>query len=153
MWLYNGSEFTSEDIKDNYGFCYVITNLITNKKYIGKKLFWSKRTLPPLAGKKRKRRKLVESNWKKYQSSSKYLIADIEKLGVDNFKFKILSIHPNKTETNYQELKLLILNNVLEVVDENGERLYYNENIERIFYYSEEQNSQRLINTELIKQV
>ena len=150
MWLFKNIEFTSEDIKNNYGFCYVITNLITNKKYLGKKLFWAKRTLPPLKGKKRKRHKVVESNWKKYQSSSKYLKEDIEKLGADKFKFEIISLHPNKTETNYQELKLLILNNVLEVVNEEGKRLFYNENIERVFYHSVDQNSQRLINTDRI---
>jgi len=150
MWLYNDKEFTSEDIKDNYGFCYLITNILTGKKYIGKKLFWSKRTLPPLKGKKRKRKKIIESNWKTYQSSSKYVQADIEEIGAENFTFEITSLHPNKTETNYQELKLLILNNVLECVNESGDRLYYNENIERVFYHNAEQNSKRLINTTLI---
>jgi len=150
MWLYNDKEFTSEDIKENYGFCYQITNITTGKKYLGKKLFWSKRTLPPLKGKKRKRHKVVESNWKTYQSSSKYVQEAIDQTGVENFKFEIISLHPNKTETNYQELKLLILNNVLESVTETGERLFYNENIERVFYHNADQNSNRLINTSLI---
>ena len=37
-WLYNGEEYKGEDIADWTGFVYLITNLATGKKYIGKKL-------------------------------------------------------------------------------------------------------------------
>ena len=53
-WIYEGrtycppKDFTP---KDYYGFVYVITNRALNKKYIGKKIFWRKKTLPPLKGK------------------------------------------------------------------------------------------------------
>ena len=42
-WLYNDKVFTSEDILDYYGFCYLITNLDNAKKYIGRKYFYSTR--------------------------------------------------------------------------------------------------------------
>ena len=68
-WFYNGGEFS--DIPEDYiGFVYSITQLDTDKKYVGKKLFWSKKTLPPLKGKNRKRRKIVESDWQDYFGSS-----------------------------------------------------------------------------------
>lgn len=145
MWLYNGEEFTEEMINKNYGFVYIIKNLQTYKKYIGKKFFYSKRTLPPLKGKKRKRHIIKESNWKSYYGSSKSLHDDIKKYGKLNFYREIISIHPNKTETNYHELKLQIMLDVLQETDINGERVYYNENINRIFYPSDKYIRERKI--------
>ena len=40
-WMYNGSPFESEQIQDNYGFVYKITNIFDGTSYIGKKFFWS----------------------------------------------------------------------------------------------------------------
>ena len=54
MWTLNEVEFTSEMIDDYVGFVYVITQLHNGKKYVGKKLFQSKRTLPALKGKTRR---------------------------------------------------------------------------------------------------
>ena len=45
-----------------YGFIYMITNLVNDRKYIGKKQMVSKRTRPPLKGKKRKRIEFVKPN-------------------------------------------------------------------------------------------
>lgn len=70
MWYYNEKEFTSEMIEDYIGFVYLITDLSNNKKYIGKKTLQSKRKLPPLKGKTRRRTKIVESNWQDYFGSS-----------------------------------------------------------------------------------
>ena len=53
-WTYQGQPFTSDMIGDYVGFVYQITNLQNDKKYIGKKWFWSTKKLPPLKGKKRK---------------------------------------------------------------------------------------------------
>jgi len=65
QWKYNGN--LVEEIADQYiGFVYIITNLTNNKKYIGKKLAKFKKTRPPLKGKKRKRKSLVESDWQTY---------------------------------------------------------------------------------------
>jgi len=62
MWYYEGEEFTSEMIEDYVGFVYLITDLTNGKKYVGKKLFVSKRKLPPLKGKTRKRTVIKESD-------------------------------------------------------------------------------------------
>ena len=91
--------------EEAYGFIYMITNLETDKKYIGKKQMVSKRTKPPLKGKKRKRICMVESDWKTYVSSSNELVKDIEKIGKDKFKFEILRFCHNKSQLAYYEAK------------------------------------------------
>jgi hypothetical protein len=142
-WTFQGKEFIYDMIGNNYGFVYCITNLVLNKKYIGRKYFYSTKTLPPLKGKSRKRKLVLESNWESYWGSSEYLLQDIAILGQENFSREILSLHPNKQETNYHETKLQFMLNVLESRNENGERLYYNQNIMTKFYPNEKQHSHR----------
>ena len=88
-----------------YGFIYIITNLETNRKYIGKKQMVSKRTRPPLKGKKRKRIEFVESDWRTYVSSSNEMVNDMQKIGKENFKFEILRFCDNKSQLAYYEAK------------------------------------------------
>lgn len=92
-----------ENIEDYVGFVYEITNLSNSKKYIGAKQFWSRRKLPPLKGKKRKRLKIVESDWMAYTGSSNELNADIE-MG-DKIEKVILKLCKSKWELTYFELK------------------------------------------------
>ena len=120
-WCYNGQPFRSEDIDDSEGFVYVIENLTTGMKYIGKKNFWSVRTLPPLKGQKRKRKKKTESDWKDYYGSSEEVKALVESQGRDNFKREILHLCASKGEMSYYELKEQVENDVLFKPDE-----YYN---------------------------
>jgi hypothetical protein len=105
MWLYNGEEFTSEMIKDYVGFVYIITDKSNNKKYVGKKTLVSKRKLPPLKGKTRRRTKIVESDWQKYYGSSEEVNLLVEELGPDNFHREILHLCKTKGEMSYLELK------------------------------------------------
>ncbi len=123
MWYYrNQSEnFTDDDVGDNYGFVYCITNRATGKKYIGKKFFWSKRTLPPLKGKTRKRKKIVMSDWQDYYGSNEELKMLVEKNGKDIYHREILRLCKTKGECSYYEAKLQFENDVL-LSDE-----YYNE--------------------------
>jgi len=66
MWTYQGNEFA--EIPEGYAaFVYLITNKKTNKKYIGKKLFYFSRS-KTVKGKKKRTK--VESDWKDYWSSS-----------------------------------------------------------------------------------
>ena len=52
MWLYKNEPF--EEVPENaYGYVYLITNNVTGKKYIGKKLFWFKKTKTVKGKKKR----------------------------------------------------------------------------------------------------
>ena len=123
-WIYNSKIFETEDIQDNYGFVYKITNLITGKMYLGRKYFWSKRKI-----KKAKRRTTLESDWKNYYGSSDVLLADIELLGKDSFKREIISTHKTKGQVNYTEIKLQFAYDVIHALDSNGKHLYYNTNI------------------------
>ena len=105
MWLYKGEEFTSEMIEDYVGFVYVITDLANNKKYVGKKTLVSKRKLPPLKGKTRRRTKIVESDWQKYYGSSDEVRQLVEENGAESFKREILHLCKSKGEMSYLELK------------------------------------------------
>lgn len=97
---------TQTQIPDEpYGFIYIITNTVTNKKYIGKKQILTKRRKPPLKGKKRKRTSIIETDWKTYTSSSNELNADIATHGKQNFTFEILKFCSSKSELAYYEAK------------------------------------------------
>ena len=104
-WLYEGQPFESDMIGDYVGFVYLITNLQNDKKYIGKKWFWSTKKLPPLKGKKRKRTVVKESDWKQYYGSSEEVKLLLEQLGKENFKREILRLCKTKGECTYFEAK------------------------------------------------
>jgi hypothetical protein len=96
-----------------YGFIYVITNITTDKKYIGKKQMMSVKKLKPLKGKKNKRHFDIETDWRAYTSSSVELNDDITKYGKNNFKFEIIKLCDNKFELAYYEAKMQFDNDVL----------------------------------------
>lgn len=120
-WKYKNKLFESEDIGDYVGFVYIITDLSNNKKYIGKKNFWSTRRLPPLKGKSRRRTVKKESDWKDYFGSSEQVKLLVESQGQNNFTREILHLCKTKGEMSYLEAKEQFDRNVL-FSDE-----YYNE--------------------------
>ena len=111
MWLYENKDFTEEQIHDNYGFVYLITNLTNNKKYIGKKFFYSSKT-KVLKGKKKKFK--ISSNWKTYFGSNADLLSDVEVNGVEMFRKEILHLCKTKGECGYLEAKEQFVRGVLE---------------------------------------
>jgi len=117
-WYYKGLPF-EEPSEEHYGFVYEITNLTNQKTYIGKKLFWFKKT-KMLKGKKK--RYLAPSDWKSYYGSSKLLNEDVEKLGVDSFRRDIIMLCKNKGECSYFEAKAQFDHSVLYHPDR-----YYND--------------------------
>ena len=123
-WLYNEVPFTSDDIGDHFGFVYLIANKSNNRKYIGRKYFFSFRTPK---GKKRKVKS--ESDWKNYYGSCPELKEDIIKFGRQNFSRTILSLHKTAGKTNYEETRQLFTNNVLTESLDDGTPRYYNSNI------------------------
>ena len=112
-WTYGIKKFTSDDIESNYGFVYIITNTVNDKKYIGKKWFWSLRK-KKIKGKKRAKRIKLESDWKDYYGSSADLITDIVKYGKDKFKREILILCKTKGDASYHEARLQFEYKVLE---------------------------------------
>lgn len=118
MWSYQGVPF-EEPSSDHYGFVYLITNLTNNKQYIGKKLFWFKKTRQV---KGKKKRYLAPSDWKSYYGSSKALSQDVETSGEDSFKREILHLCKSKGECSYLEAKEQFDRAVLYNPD-----LYYND--------------------------
>ena len=128
-WIYKGGIFNSDDIGDNYGFVYRITNTTSSKSYIGRKYFVQKRK--PKGG---KRRVTSESNWKQYYGSSDELKQDIRRDGKNTFKREILSLHKTLGKVNYEETKQLFLHNVLAEKLDDGSPAYYNNNILGRYY-------------------
>jgi hypothetical protein len=110
MWYYNNQPV--EEIDPKYlAFVYLITNIQTNKKYIGLKTTKSKKT-KQVKGKKK--RFTVESDWRDYWSSSLELKNDIELLGKEAFKREILYYCLNKGTANYLEAREQFDKRVLE---------------------------------------
>lgn len=102
---------------------YEIINLVTGRRYIGRKYF-SKASRKQKNGKKRKVR--VQSDWQDYWGSSNELLADVEKYGKENFRREIIRLCKARGETNYQEAKIQFQRNVLEERFANGAFVYYN---------------------------
>ena len=118
-WTYKGKPV--DTIDDEYeGFVYLITNLKTKQKYVGKKLARFKTTKPPLKGKKNKRRGYKESDWREYWGSSDRLNEDVKQLGEKNFTREILYFCKSRAEMSYIEAREQFDRRVLET-DE-----YYN---------------------------
>lgn len=117
-WYYNDRPLDEEKrtslIEEGViGFVYCITDKLTNKKYIGKKLWISKRKLPPLKGQKRKRTKIIETDWRTYYGSSDLVNQLLEEHGESNFHREILHFCYNKSELSYLEAKEQFDRNVL----------------------------------------
>jgi len=124
-WKYNDEDFIDAP-KGIEGFVYLITNLTNDRKYIGKKSFWSRRK-----DRKTGRRKTKESDWKNYFGSCDELNEDVKLLGGDKFLREILYLCPHKKSMSYYETMEQFKRDVLMTDD------YYNTNIEGRFFVSE----------------
>ena len=128
-WLYQNTPV--ETLPEScVGFVYLITNNLTGRKYIGKKLAkFSKTTYKVIKQKngikKKKRiRSKIDSDWQQYYGSSVELSADIERLGTENFTREILYYCASKSECSYIEAREQFSRRVLESAD------YYNGHIQ-----------------------
>lgn len=117
-WYYKNEEYLQPD-QFVVGFVYCITNKLSNKKYIGKKLFTFSRTKIKTiiqkngTKKKKKIRHRIDSDWQEYFGSNEELKQDVNKFGENNFYREILHLCDSKSECSYLELKEQILNDVL----------------------------------------
>ena len=97
-WYYGGVPF--EEDGTHFGYVYLIENLITGKKYIGRKYFTAAGT-KQIKGKRKKIRK--ESDWKSYFGSNETLKSEVAELGEHNFRRTILHLCKSKSECSYLE--------------------------------------------------
>jgi len=125
VWLYENTQI--ETLPDDcIGFVYLITNKLTGRKYIGKKLAkFSKTTYKVVklknGNKKRKKiRSKIDSDWQLYYGSNDQLNKDILAQGADNFTREILFYCKSKAECSYIEAREQFNHRVLESDD------YYN---------------------------
>jgi len=125
VWFFENSEISALP-EDCVGFVYLITNNLTGRKYIGKKLAkFSKTTYNTVKLKngKKKRKKIrskIDSDWQLYYGSNIELNKDIEQLGNENFTREILYYCRSKAECSYIEAREQFKHRVLENDD------YYN---------------------------
>ena len=112
MWYYD-NELYDEASTEHVGFVYLITDLTTNRKYVGKKLFWNTRKLKPLKGRSRRRKQVVESDWKTYYGSNEELQQIVESSDEDRFERIILHLCHKKGEMSYLEAREQFDRNVL----------------------------------------
>jgi hypothetical protein len=120
MSWYFQDKLVTELPEDCVGFVYIIVNIISGRKYIGKKLAMFskiKYKIVKLKNGKKKRKKIkskINSDWKEYFGSSNELTEDIKNLGKQNFKREILYYCKSKAECSYIEAKLQFEHKVLE---------------------------------------
>ena len=128
-WQYQGQEVIDLP-EDCVGFIYLITNTISGRKYIGKKLAkFSKTTYKTVklkngTKKKKKIKGKIDSDWRDYWSSSNELKNDVALLGPENFTREILHYCKSKAECSYFEAREQFSRKVLERND------YYNGHIQ-----------------------
>ena len=128
-WLYESKEIT-ELPEECIGFVYLITNNLTGRQYIGKKLAKFSRTtykVVKLKNGKKKRKKIrgkIESDWQTYYGSNDQLNKDVLQLGIENFSREILYYCKSKAECSYIEAREQFSRRVLESDD------YYNGHIQ-----------------------
>jgi len=128
-WLFENTAVESLP-EDCSGFVYLITNNLTGRKYIGKKLAKFSKTTYRIVKqkngiKKKKRIKSkIESDWQQYTGSNIELNKDIEELGIENFTREILYYCRSKAECSYVEAREQFSRRVLETDD------YYNGHIQ-----------------------
>jgi len=130
MSWYYADEIVETLPEDCVGFVYLITNMISGRMYIGKKLAkFSKTTYKTVklkngTKKKKKIRSKIDSDWQTYYGSSPELTKDVTQLGIENFHREILFYCKSKAECSYIEAREQFSRRVLESND------YYNGHIQ-----------------------
>ena len=121
-WLYN-NQLVENLPEDCVGFVYMITNITTDRKYIGKKLAKFSKTTQKTVKLKNGNKKIkkicskVDSDWRDYYGSSPELSRDVELLGKGNFTREILYYCTSKSECSYIEAREQFSRRVLESQD------------------------------------
>jgi hypothetical protein len=120
-WTINNTTFEETDVRHFKAFVYLITDTETGIRYIGKKNFFSMHKQS-----KTTRKVCVQSDWKKYYSSSKLLKSLVRQHGKERFKREIIRLCVTPGESTFFEQKYQFEYGVL--LEENRGR-FYNEAI------------------------
>ena len=119
QWIYKNDP-VEQLPEECVGFVYIITNTVSGRMYVGKKLARFKTTRYKMHtqknGKKirKKIRGAVASDWQEYYGSSDQLNRDVALLGRDRFQREILYYCRSKAECNYIEAREQFTRKVLE---------------------------------------
>ena len=119
QWIYKNQP-VEQLPEECVGFVYIITNTVSGRMYVGKKLARFKTTRYKMHtqknGKKirKKIRGAVASDWQEYYGSSDQLNRDVALLGRDQFRREILYYCRSKAECNYIEAREQFARKVLE---------------------------------------
>ena len=121
-WTCYGTEKSFVPNEDKFGFVYIITNTKNGKAYVGCKQYY--------IGKSKK-----QSQWQTYMGSSKYLKADIKKIGKKYFTFEVIAEYKNKRSLRYYEMYYQVKWNVLTATVEGSDKpAFYNSYVGGKFY-------------------
>jgi hypothetical protein len=125
-WYFEDKLFEpeEEELSSWQGFVYEIEEIDTKMKYIGKKFFWKPKILPVTKTRKRRKKTLVESDWKTYFGSNKLLKENVSNKAESNYNRKIIRLCETKGECSYYEALYQFKYSVLLRED------YYNEYIQ-----------------------
>ena len=105
-----------------FGFVYLIINTQNGKGYVGCKQYY--------IGKAK-----TKSKWESYMGSSKYLKADIKKIGKKHFRFEVIAEYINKRSLRYYEMYYQVKWSVLTaVIEGTDEPAFYNSYVGGKFY-------------------
>lgn len=130
------------DIGTNFGFIYIITDMNTGQKYVGKKqCFFTKTGAPKCRGKVNDRGSTrwkdscwKESNWKKYKGSSNILKDHMKKFPKHTYEYRVVRLCRSKGALTYSEVEVMWELKVLSSKLPDGEYEYFNRQIGAIKY-------------------
>lgn len=116
-WLYEGT-VVDELPADAFAFVYMVTNKLSGRRYIGKKLATRAKTRVVKGKRKRSR---VESDWRGYWGSCDELREEVAAIGARHFKREILVYCRSRGWASWHETRLQMVHDVL-----NPDSNFYN---------------------------
>lgn len=119
-----------------FGFIYVITDLTTGKRYVGKKQYWMSRRAKGCKSKVTDKQSprwkptcWLPSDWQYYKGSSKNLHAYMEEHPKHKYEYRIVRQCRARGTLHYAEIEAIIRTGALWVRDVSGEPVFFNRQV------------------------